>query len=229
MQYQGLSDTHIICAPLPLNKKQTKTAFEIQTREFPISWYGTLDVLEEMPHAFQDVCLAIDLADIVSKHRFRMQLRSARSSFPHLRTIVAPKTGQLHYHDLLVEEGISVILTQSYSTTSSPRRPTPMGWPCRNIQWGLWEVSLDTPKQQARIGSFLSAMTRKRQPFGALRVWDAASQTGNYDHKKFLKATRRVRNLISKKSVMAISLDQLPEFISSSSSRVVPASILKAA
>ena len=51
----------------PLNKKQTKTAFEIQTREFPISWYGTLDVLEEMPHAIQGVCLAIDLADIVSK------------------------------------------------------------------------------------------------------------------------------------------------------------------
>jgi len=229
VQYQSFSDTHIICAPVPLNNQQTETAFEIQTREFPISWYGTLDVLEEMPHAFQSVCLAIDLADIVSKHRFRMQLRSARSSFPHLRTIVAPKTGQLHYHDLLVEEGISVILTQSYSTTSSPRRPTPMGWPCRNIQWGLWEVSLDTPKQQARIGSFLSAMTRKRQPFGALRVWDTASQTGEYDHKKFLKATGRVRKLISKKSVTAISLDQLPEVISSSSSRVVPASILKAA
>ena len=80
MQYQSFSDTHIICAPVPLNNQQTETAFEIQTREFPISWYGTLDVLEEMPHAFQSVCLAIDLADIVSKHRFRMQLRSARSS-----------------------------------------------------------------------------------------------------------------------------------------------------
>ncbi len=228
MQYQSLSDTHIICAPLPLKNKQAETASEIQTSEFPISWYGTLDVLETMPHAIQSVCLALDLKDIVSKHRVRMQLRSARCSFPHLKTIVAPKTGRLHHHNLLVEEGISVILTHSYSTTSSPRRPTPMGWPCRNIQWGLWEVSLDTPKQ-VRLGAFLSAMKRNRPRPGVLRVWDTASQTGTYDHKKFLRTTRRVRNLVSKKSAMAISLDHLPDFISSSSSREVPASLLKAA
>ena len=229
MQHHSLFDTHIICAPLPSEKKQIETVFEVPARDLSVSWYGTLNVLEEMPRAIENVCLEIDFKDLDSKHRFRTKLRSARCSFPNLKTIVAPKTGPLHHHDLLVEEGISVILTQSYSTTSSPRRPTPIGWPCRNIQWGLWEVSRDTPKQQVRIGNFLSCMTRMRQRPGALRVWDTASQAGTYDHRKFVRATRRIHTLVSKKSVNVISLDQLPEFISGGNSREVPTSILKAA
>ena len=229
MEYQSLSDTHIVCAPVPVDNRHLETVVDVQTREFPISWYGTLDTLENMPRAIETVCLEMHLKDIASKHRFRMKLHSARRSFPNLKTIVAPKAGRVHYHDLLVEEGISVILTQSYSTTSSPRRPTPMGWPCRNVQWGLWEVSRDTPKQQGRIQNLWSSMARKRERPGTLRIWDAASEKGTYDHKKFCGATRRIHKLVSKKSVTVISLDQLPEFISSTSSRAVPTSILKAA
>ncbi len=229
MQHHSLFDTHIICAPLPSEKKQIETVFEVPARDLSVSWYGTLNVLEEMPRAIENVCLEIDFKDLDSKHRFRTKLRSARCSFPNLKTIVAPKTGPLHHHDLLVEEGISVILTQSYSTTSSPRRPTPLGWPCRNVQWGLWEVSRNTPKQKERIQNFFISMARKRERPGTLRIWDAASLKGTYDHKKFSRATRRIHKLVSKKAVTVISLDQLPEFISSNNSREVPTSILKAA
>ena len=229
MQHHSLFDTHIVCAPLPSEKKQIETVFEVPARELSVSWYGTLDVLEEMPHAIENVCLEIDFKDLDSKHRFRTKLRSARCSFPKLKTIVAPKTGRLHHHDLLVEEGISVILTQSYSTTSSPRRPTPIGWPCRNVQWGLWEVSRNTPKQKKRIHNFFSSTARRRERPGTLRIWDAASLEGTYDHKKFSRATRRIHKLVSKKSVTVISLDQLPELISSKNSREAPTSILKAA
>ena len=229
MEYQSLSDTHIVCAPVPIDKRHIKTVFDAQTREFPISWYGTLDTLESMPNALETVCLEMHLKDIASKHRFRMQLHAARRSFPNLKTIVAPKAGRVHYHDLLVEEGISVILTQSFSTISSPRRPTPIGWPCRNVQWGLWEVSRDTPKQKGRIQNFLSSVARKRERPGTLRIWDAASQKGTYDNKKFGRAIRRLQKLVAKKSVTVISLDQIPECISRNSSREVPTSILKAA
>ena len=229
MQHHSLFDTHIVCAPLPSEKKQIETVFEVPARELSVSWYGTLDILEEMPRAIENVCLEIDFKDLDSKHRFRTKLRSARCSFPKLKTIVAPKTGRLHHHDLLVEEGISVILTQSYSTTSSPRRPTPIGWPCRNVQWGLWEVSRNTPKQKKRIHNFFSSTARRRERPGTLRIWDAASLEGTYDHKKFSRATRRIHKLVSKKSVTVISLDQLPELISSKNSREAPTSILKAA
>ena len=170
MEYQSLSDTHIVCAPVPINNRQIETVFDVQTSGFPISWYGTLDTLESMPHAIGSVCLEMHLKDIASKHQLRMQLHAARRSFPNLKTIVAPKAGQVHYHDLLVEEGISVILTQSYSTILSPRRPTPMGWPCRNVQWGLWEVSRDTSKQKRKIQKFLSSIARKGERPGTLRV-----------------------------------------------------------
>ncbi len=229
MEYQSLSDTHIICAPVPTNNRRTVTAFDVQTRDFPISWYGTLDALENMTHAIETVCLEMQLKDIASKNRFRMQLHSARRSFPNLKTIVAPKAGRVHYHDLLVEEGISVILIQSYSKVSAPRRPTPMGWPCRNVQWGLWEVSRDNPKQKGRIQKFLSSIARKREQPGTLQIWDTASPKGNYDHKKFSRVTRRIHKLVSKKSVAVISLDQIPECISSISSKEFPTSILKAA
>jgi hypothetical protein len=72
-------------------------------------------------------------------------------------------------------------------------------------------------------------MARKRERPGTLRIWDAASLKGTYDHKKFSRATRRIQKLVSKKAVTVISLDQLPEFISSNNPREVPTSILKAA
>jgi hypothetical protein len=72
-------------------------------------------------------------------------------------------------------------------------------------------------------------MAQKRERPGTLRIWDAASQKGSYDHKKFSRAIRRVHKLVSKKSVTVLSLDQIPECISGNSSREVPTSILKAA
>ena len=229
MQDQGLSDTHIVCAPLPLNPRRTETVFRGLNSDIPISWYGTLDTLQSMSHTDEAVCLEMSLGDIASKHRFRTQLHLARRSFPHLNTIVAPQAGQIHHRELLVQEGISVILTHSYSTTSSPRRPVPMGWPCRNVQWGLWEVLRDTRTQQGQFQTFLSFMTRRQQQKGILKIWDTASKNGNYDHKKFSKITRRIHKLVSKKSATVIRLDQLPDLISRGTSRADPSSILKAA
>ena len=94
MEYQSLPDTHIVCAPVPIDNRQIKTVFDAQTREFPISWYGTLDTLESMPNAIETVCLEMHLKDIASKHQFRMQLHAARRSFPNLKTIVAPRPGE---------------------------------------------------------------------------------------------------------------------------------------
>ena len=229
MQYQGLSDTHIVCAPLPLTTRQTETVFCGLNRDIPISWYGTLDILESMSHTDQAVCLEMSLGDIASKHRFRTQLHLARRSFPHLNTIVVPNAGQIHHRELLVQEGISVILTHSYSMTSSPRRPVPMGWPCRNVQWGLWEVLRNTQTQRGQFQTFLSFMTRRQERQGILKIWDAACKNGNYDHKRFSKITRQIHKLVSKKSATAISLYQLPELISRGTSRANPSSILRAA
>ncbi len=229
MQYQGLSDTHIVCAPLPLNTRQTETVFRGLNGHIPISWYGTLDILEGIAHTNEAVCLEMSLGDIASKHRFRTQLHLARRSFPHLNTIVAPQAGQIYHRELLVQEGISVILTHSYSATSSPRRPVPIGWPCRNVQWGLWEVLRNNRTKRGQFQTFLSFMTRTQERKGILKIWDAASKDGNYDHKRFSKITRQIQKLMSKKSATVISLDQLPELVSRGTSRANPTSILKAA
>ena len=228
MHYQSSSNLHIICAPLPPRNIPIVTAFNGRTPTLPISWYGTLNRLEKMTHDIGTMCLELDSDDLCVKHRLRMKLRSARHSFPDLKVVVISNPGRDHHYDLFVDEGISVILTHSTNVRSSPRRPTPAGWPCRNVQWGLWEVSRDNPKPRFTRG-LLSALAQKRPHGGTLQVLDIGSQNGNYDHKKFAKATQRLRHLISKKATTAISLDQLPTVITKRSSREMPTSILKAA
>ena len=184
-----------------------------------------------MPQDTGIVCLELDSDDLCVKHRLRMKLRSARNSFPAMKAVVISKPNQDSPYDLLIDEGISVILTQSTNSTlsASLRRPTPAGWPCRNVQWGLWEVARANPKQRLFARSFFASFLHKRPHGGTLRVLDTGSKTGTYDHKKFIKATLHLQNLISKKMTTVIGLDQLPTFISKSSSRERPASILKAA
>ena len=63
MQHHSLFDTHIVCAPLPSEKKQIETVFEVPARDLSVSWYGTLNVLEEMPRATENVCLEINFKD----------------------------------------------------------------------------------------------------------------------------------------------------------------------
>jgi len=228
VNYQSSTNIHIVCAPLPPQNMSTATAFDGHTPTLPISWYGKLARLERMPRDSGTTCLELDADDLCVKHRLRMKLRSARYSFPDLNVVVISNPGGDHQYDLFVDEGISVILTHSITTTSSPRRPTPAGWPCRNVQWGLWEVSRDNPKLRF-TKSFFSAFAHKQQHGGTLRVLDTGLENGNYNHRKFTKATRRLRHLISKKATTVISLDQLPTVISKRSSREMPASILKAA
>ncbi len=206
----------------------TATAFDEHSLTLPISWYGKLASLERMPCDIGTTCLELDADDLCVKHRLRMKLRSARYSFPDLKVVVISNLERDHQYDLFVDEGISVILTHSTTTTSSPRRPSPAGWPCRNVQWGLWEVSRDNPRPRF-TKSFFSAFTQKRPHGGTLRVLDTGLENGDYDHRKFMKATRRLRHLISKKVTTVISLAQLPTVISKRSSREMPASILKAA
>ena len=229
MLYQSSTNIHIVCAPLPPKNIPMATAFDRPTATLPISWYGTLAGLERMPHNVGATCLELDADDLSVKHRLRMKIRSARHSFPDLNVVVISNRGGEHQYDLFVDEGISVILTHSTTATSSPRRPTPAGWPCRNVQWGLWEVSRNNNPKQIFTNVFLSALAQKRPHGGTLRVLDTGLPNGIYDHRKFMKTTRRLRHLISKKATTAISLDQLPAVITKRGSRETPSSILKAA
>ena len=79
----------------------------------PISWYGTLADFDNMPQNTGTVCLELDSDDLCVKHRLRMKLRSARNSFPAMKAVVISKPNQDSHYDLLIDEGISVILTQS--------------------------------------------------------------------------------------------------------------------
>ena len=231
MHYQSLSNIHIVCTPLPHGNTTMANARNMQGLTLPISWYGTLADFDNMPRNTGTVCLELDSDDLCVKHRLRMKLRSARNSFPAMKAVVISKPNQDSHYDLLIDEGISVILTQSTNSTlsASLRRPTPTGWPCRNVQWGLWEVARANPKQRLFTQGFFTSFLYERPHDGTLRVLDTGSKTGTYDHKKFMKATRRLQNLISKKMTTVIGLDQLPTFLSKSSSRERTASILKAA
>lgn len=236
MHYQSLSNIHIVCTPLPHGNTTMANARNMQRltlpiSTLPISWYGTLADFDNMPQNTGTVCLELDSDDLCVKHRLRMKLRSARNSFPAMKAVVISKPNQDSHYDLLIDEGISVILTQSTNSTlsASLRRPTPTGWPCRNVQWGLWEVARANPKQRLFARGFFTSFLYERPHDGTLRVLDTGSKNGTYDHKKFMKATRRLQNLISKKMTTVIGLDQLPTFLSKSSSRERTASILKAA
>ncbi|NBP82042.1 hypothetical protein EBU58_15295, partial [bacterium] len=131
--------------------------------------------------------------------------------------------------DLLVEEGIEVVLASRFSGTGRPRRPVPAGWPCRSMQWGLWELQRQTPTATSWGGKLFGRTAVPRLKPGMLAAIDTATTAGTHDAQRLKSLRARLGGQVSAGRLIMASLGELPALVSGGDSRQTPGSILRAA
>jgi hypothetical protein len=161
----------------------------------------------------RDVALALEPAWLDSRRALRDAIHRAHAVAPALDSAVL--TGvPLREHGLLAELGIRVVVVDRLARCDrGSRRPSPAGWPCRNVTWGLWEVqktdSTRRPGFWHRLANGSSLPTTRT---GSLQVLcdeaRGAKDCGAEGHglDRWVKATQRRQ---ARGAVVAVRLGEL--------------------
>lgn len=220
----------ILCVPLPTSGDFPLAATVDSDRLSPtISWYGSLDQLGAWPDSEQPPAILIDPATASSRRELRRVLRTARQAAPQLRAAVIEGESGPPQPDLMVEEGIAVVLTSRFSGTGRPRRPAPAGWPCRSVQWGLWELLRHNPTANSWRAKLFQQTPVPRLGPGTLAAIDAVAPTGNFESRRVKSLLARVKGQVASGRLIVPKLEELPSLVCRGSSSQTPSSILRAA
>jgi hypothetical protein len=157
-----------------------------------------------------DVALVLEPTWLDSRRTLRDAIRQARSIVPELDAAVLTGAA-LREQPLLAELGIRVVVVDRLGPCGrGSRRPTPGGWPCRNVAWGLWEVEkVDVTRRPGLWHRLTHGSGFPTTRGGSLQVLcDEASRTGNAGQLgRWFEATARRQ---SRGAVRAIRLTDLP-------------------
>jgi len=220
----------ILCAPLPASRDFSLAFTADSDRRLPaISWYGSLDQFGAWPDLEQPPAILIDSAAASSRRELRSVLRAARQAVPQLRAAVIEHEMEVPQPDLLVEEGITVVLTSRFSGTGRPRRPAPAGWPCRSVQWGLWELLRHSSTAKSWRPKLFQQSGVPRLSPGTLAGIDAATPTGSFEGRRIKSLMARVKKQVASGRLIVPKLEELPGLVCGGSSSQAPSSILRAA
>lgn len=189
----------------------------------PVTWVVDIETLLRRAGDFRgaDLALALDPAWLASRQALRRALARARREAPGLEAAVLPGVPLAH-HEVLVEEGIRVVLVDAFADVGrGSRRPAPAGWPCRNVAWGIWEVRA-CPPRRPRGWRWVPGLAAPRS--GALYV-TAADNAGARLERLVDWAGRGV----ARGRAVAITLAELPAILEGRRSAPLAASVLSAA
>jgi hypothetical protein len=133
----------------------------------PVTWVADLDGVGDLP-AHESVVLELPTAGLESRQALRDVVDAARRRRPSI-TAVLVRGQPLRHRGVLAEAGIRTALVDSFSAVEhGSRRPAPVGWSCRSLVWGMWEVCLTRPVRGWRRTLQGSSLPRPR--FGTLAV-----------------------------------------------------------
>lgn len=164
-----------------------------------------------------DVALRIDPRWLDSRQALRQALVRARHAAPRLEAAVLQGAMPAH-HGVLAEEGIRVVLVDDFRDVGrGSRRPSPAGWPCRNVAWGLWEVKACPPR---RSWAWLPGLPAPRR--GGLHV----VTDGDGRLQRLLDWSARAT---ARGTAVAVALGDLPAILEGRRSVPLAASVLRAA
>lgn len=221
----------ILCAPLPASR-DFPPAFTVPAdRPSPtISWYGSLDQLGAWQDSEQPPAILIDPATASSRRELRSILQAGRQAVPRLQAAVIEGDRSVPQPDLLVEEGIAVVLTSQFSSAGRPRRPAPAGWACRSVQWGLWEVLRHNhPTARSWRAKLFQPGAVPRLGSGMLAAIDAATPTGSLDSRRLKSLLNRTAGQVASGKLIMPKLEDLPGLVCGDNTSQAPSSILRAA
>jgi hypothetical protein len=240
MTRSKLPATLVLCATAPRQTLAVRASSWLDAARavaVPVTWVVGIDSLAGIASGVGDVDLALDIppAACGSRSRLRDLLARARDITPGMTSVVLRGPTPPAHRGLLVEEGISVALVDTFDDDDARgnRRPAPKGWPCRNSVWGLWEVQVAAH----RPGGLLGWLGFDGQPAvrrGGLQVLRTDGVSVGNNGSAFISP--RLERWISWASqrrfsgaAVVMSLSAVPEMIAGSARESVAGSVLRAA
>lgn len=217
--------TFVACAPLRGLSEAAGDRPGRGTQPLPITWITALDSLAVAAAAdAEGAAVALELAPewFGSKQSLRDAIAVARAALPALDAAVIRGAVPRH-HEVLAAAGIRVVAVEEFAPVPrGSRRPSPPGWQCRNVAWGLWEVLVGTHAGRGR-GWLAWAGVGSRPAAGSLqvhRVADGASRPDRW----LAWAARHVA-----RGGVPATLSDVPEIIEGRRGTGLAGSILRAA
>ncbi|MEX0670538.1 MAG: hypothetical protein WD060_08800 [Pirellulales bacterium] len=233
--------TLVICGTTPRQSATAGGATWLQaTRSLPVTWLVGIEVMGDVAAAIgrhgggNDIALDIAPAACGSRAKLRDLLVRARDEAPGVSAVVLRGPTPLANRTMLVEQGISVALVNSFEDDSrGSRRPAPRDWPCRNTVWGLWEV-LVRPHRPRGIAGWLGLGGMPTPKAGGLHVLRTEGVTAGSRHEAFV--TPRLdrwmawaAHRVAVGTVVVTGLSNLPAAIAGTGRQPLPGSVLRAA
>jgi len=211
----------IICAPLP----PPGVARSLPPQSHLVSWYGPLTAIESADSTTLPAAIEIDPLAAASRRRLRELCQASRRACPGIEAAVVTGDAAPPHRDLLADEGIRVVISSHFSGRGRPRRPAPAGWPCRNMQWGLWEVLRETRPRH----SWLCRGGLLRIRPGTLAAIDVATWSHRDPLRQLSQILHRLERPLATNRAVVATLAEFPELVTGAESRIQPDSILRAA
>ena len=175
--------TLVICAELPRQFQPAAVEAWVRgcrRRRTPVTWSAGIESLAAAAEALRhgndraDLALTLSSAWLDSRQTLRRMIAAARQAVPSLEAAVLRGPRPLAHQSLLAEEGIRVVLVQTFGDAArGSRRPAPAGWACRNPAWGLWEVRIAPPPAPGLVGLLTQWGSMPRPKAGTLQALHA--------------------------------------------------------
>jgi hypothetical protein len=121
-----------------------------------VTWVADGETVKRLSRETSDQgwALALDGAATESRQRLRQHLLVLRRAA--VDGVVVADGGTIAQRDLLVAEGIHTAVVDRFDeVTRGSRRPSPEGWACRSVVWGLWEVESTPTRGGSRLGRWI--------------------------------------------------------------------------
>jgi hypothetical protein len=198
----------------------------------PVTWLAAVDRLGAVAEAAgpHHVALQVPTEAFATRQALRSLLARGREAVPGLSAIAMDQSAAITHRDLLVEEGVRVVLVDRLvGGTRGSRRPAPVGWRCRNAAWSLWEVEIDAPRSPGPLAALgLGRGPRVRR--GGLSVVSTSGIGPAGDlHPRLQRLVAWARRLAERGVATAVSLSGLVARLGGEDHTALAGSVLRAA
>jgi len=202
----------------------------------PVTWLAAADRLSELAPALaaspgrHEFACEIPASAFASRRQLRTLLAEARGAVPGIQAVAVRQAEAIAHRELLVEEGIRVVLVRSLPAQGrGSRRPAPAGWRCRNATWGLWEIEWTTARRRGPLaGIGLGGLPRVRAGgLGVLAV-DGLAESGGINPRLRRLADWAVRQATCGRATVA-TVSDLAACLAGDEHPTLAGSVLRAA
>jgi hypothetical protein len=197
-----------------------------------ITWAAGLDTLASLVTgnggAVPVRAVADDASWWSSRAATRDRLQYMTHTLPGIDTLVIGAGRPLQHRELLRDHGIRIVCVDQFEEVArGSRRPAPLGWQCRSLCWGLWEVAVSAP-QRGMIARLTGRGGDPRPVAGGLTVLAAADDSAVDGAATTPRVLRSVGQWVARGVATTVLLGNLPQVVAAEGSPSA-GSVLRAA